>query len=290
MPEPIVETTGPEFVAAFEANFADFFTTFGLMPGGEVHRDEGITWFASGFPLDLINGVVQTRLPEDLEPARVRARCEAVLARFVARAVPALWWLTPLSRPLDLPGHLSALGLDPAGSAPGMVIDLEELVEPTPAPTDLTIEEVGDAATLRTWVETFIAGYEAPAPLQEPLAACLTRRGLGSDRPLRHFLARRRGVPVATSSLLLSGGVASLNAVATLPAARRQGVGAAISAAPLRVARAAGYRVAILQASDQGYPVYRRLGFTECFSLPIYVWRPSPATAIVADAGHERPA
>ena len=106
MSEPIVETAGPEFAAAFEANFADFFTTFGLMPGGEVHRDDGITWFASGFPLDLINGVVQTRLPEDLGPERVRERCEAVLARLAARAVPALWWLTPLSRPLDLAAHL----------------------------------------------------------------------------------------------------------------------------------------------------------------------------------------
>jgi GNAT superfamily N-acetyltransferase len=166
-----------------------------------------------------------------------------------------------------------------------MVIDLEELVEPPAASPDLTIEEVVDAATLQTWVETFIAGYELPASLQEPLSACLTRRGLGSDRPLRHFLARLRGVPVATSSLLLSGGVASLNAVATLPAARRQGVGAAISAAPLRVAWAAGYRVAILQASDQGYPVYRRLGFSDCFSLPIYVWRPASAAGSIADAG-----
>jgi hypothetical protein len=128
-------------------------------------------------------------------------------------------------------------------------------------------------ATLRTWVATFIVGYELPAPLEGPLAAALLGRGVGGKRPLRHFLARQRGMPVATASLLLSAGVARLNAVATLPA-RGQGIGAAMTAAPLLVARAAGYRVAILQASDQGYPIYRRLGFTDCFPLPIHRWRP----------------
>ena len=104
------------------------------------------------------------------------------------------------------------------------------------------------------------------------------RPGQGSDQPLRPFLARRRGQPVATSLLVVSGSLASLHTVATLPAARRQGIGAAVSAAPLRAARATGYRVAILQPTAMGDPVYRRLGFSDCFALPRYAWQPRPAT------------
>jgi GNAT superfamily N-acetyltransferase len=270
----ITETAGPAFTTAFEANFADFFTTFGLAPGGEVHHDDDSTSFISGLPIDLVNGVVRTDFADGLSPAMLRERAAAVLARFQARAVPLLWWLPPSTRPTDLGAHLVALGLRPAGAVPGMVADLLNLADSLPDPADLTIEEVTDAAMLRAWVDTFTIGYELPDLVTEPFFASLERRGLGADRPLRHFLARLRGEPVATSSLLLSAGVASLNAVATVPAARRQGVGAAISAAPMRVARALGYRVGILQASHLGRPVYQRLGFRDCFPLPIYAWTP----------------
>jgi hypothetical protein len=42
--------------------------------------------------------------------------------------------------------------------------------------------------------------------------------------------------------------------------------------APLREARAAGYRVGTLQASEMGFPVYRRLGFQEVCTFGLYLW------------------
>ena len=51
--------------------------------------------------------------------------------------------------------------------------------------------------------------------------------------------------------------------VATLPSARRRGFGAAITLAALLDGRNLGYRIGVLQSSDQGFPVYRRMGFVE---------------------------
>jgi predicted acetyltransferase len=72
--------------------------------------------------------------------------------------------------------------------------------------------------------------------------------------------------------LFLSAGVAEIYNVTCLPEARRQGIGAAITQAPLLDACAIGYRIAILQASEAGAKVYRRLGFQDFGGLSVYLW------------------
>jgi hypothetical protein len=46
-----------------------------------------------------------------------------------------------------------------------------------------------------------------------------------------------------------------------VPGARGPGIGAPVTLAPLVEARASGCRHAVLLATDEGAPVYRRIGF-----------------------------
>ena len=88
----------------------------------------------------------------------------------------------------------------------------------------------------------------------------------------RTYLALSNGNPVGTSQLFLSKGVAGIYHVTCIPEARGQGIGSAITLAPLLEARELGYRISILQASKQGFNVYRRLGFQDFGNLSVYLW------------------
>lgn len=69
-------------------------------------------------------------------------------------------------------------------------------------------------------------------------------------------------------------GVASFYGLAVVPAARRKGIGAAITLTPLLAARDAGYHHAVLFSTDEAVPLYERLGFRDCgVRIDRYFWR-----------------
>lgn len=67
--------------------------------------------------------------------------------------------------------------------------------------------------------------------------------------------------PVAASGVFVSDGVAGIYNVATVPAQRGRGIGAAVTWAAVRAGADTGTSCSVLQASEQGEPVYRRMGY-----------------------------
>jgi GNAT superfamily N-acetyltransferase len=267
MGEIVQDLSAPTVVAAIEAQLCEMVSTFGRLPRAEVHDDPEMLWFITGVPFPLFNGVVRTNLASlDLD-----AKIAATLAQFRSRHLPMIWWTSPSTQPGDLGRHLVGHGLTHAGDSSGMAVDLRALHEGTPVPAGLTIERVDDAATLQHYAQAFITGYEAPQVVGDTFVDLFT--GLGTDHHglWRHYVGWWRGQAVATSSLFLVGGVAGIWNVATVPDARRQGIGVALTRVPLCEARALGYRVGILLSSPMAFTVYRRLGFHEYCTVGQYV-------------------
>ena len=203
---------------------------------------------------------------------RIIVRIEAAIARCRSRKVPMCWFVGPATRPSDLGDHLLAHGFTHAAVSAGMAADLLTLNESLPAPPDLTIEPVKDLETLKQWYPVWADGFGMPDFTKSAWLDYFAGVGLGAPSPLRHYLGRLDGKPVATVVLLLGAGVAGIYFVATLPEARRQGIGTAMTLAPMRDARALGYRVGVLGSTKMAFNVYRQLGFREYCKINLYLW------------------
>ena len=98
--------------------------------------------------------------------------------------------------------------------------------------------------------------------------------GVDPDGDIRYYLGYLDGELVATSYLVLGAGVAGLYGVVTLPDARGMGIGTEMSLYPLRVARSLGYVYGVLDPSELGLRVYRKLGFKDVFTHKMYMKEP----------------
>ncbi|OAA58737.1 Acyl-CoA N-acyltransferase [Cordyceps fumosorosea ARSEF 2679] len=125
------------------------------------------------------------------------------------------------------------------------------------------ITPVEDAQALDDWVATW-GGDDTPAEVLDQshqvykvLLAELPRDEFGM------FVGRVDGKPVGTGIVFCAEGLAAVHYIATLAAFRRRGIGRALTLHAMVAARRAGYRIAVLTASEDGRGVYRALGFGE---------------------------
>jgi GNAT superfamily N-acetyltransferase len=204
----------------------------------------------------------------------VDERIEWVIARARALGVPFQWNVGPSMRPAELPDALLRHGLTDVGEEVAMGIALAQLPGAQILPEGVTVERVVGIEVLEQWVRTLGSGFGMPASAAESLLAAMSRDRFDDAAAAHYYLARLHGAPVATAALTYAAGVAGVFAVTTIEAARRQGIGAAVTLAPLLDARQRGFHVGVLQASEMGYPVYAQLGFAEHFRYRTYVWRP----------------
>jgi ribosomal protein S18 acetylase RimI-like enzyme len=239
-----------------EANFGAYIVT---IPGAEVVDASHYLRVRTPIPFAYLNAIVCRALPTGAVLDTLIAETRAFYA---AQGSPYSWYVTPFTSPADTGKTLAARGLVRQEQV-NMAIDLAALPETVRLPTGCTIEEVWGAERFDEWGRTYVTGYEMPPAMAAGALATLGRMPSGPDTPLRRYLARLDGVPVASATLFMGGGAAGIYNVATLPPARGRGIAAAVTLAALREAEAQGETVGVLHASEMAYSVYRRMGFVE---------------------------
>ncbi len=244
-----------------------FWSTYGRANGSTLQATSNVVWFYTGIQVPLFNGVLSAKLKSD----EVRATFDSLQTKINEQGAPAFWWIGPQAKPDNLGSLLEQYGLEPAGEVPGMAIDLGLVDNKPDLITNFTIQKVRNTEMQKLWAWLAGVGTGFPDIVTQAMArveATLTNPQYEAQHRYIGFLD---GVPVATSALVLDSGVAGIYAVATLPEARRKGIGSIMTVIPLLEAKQMGYRVGILQASSMGYTVYKKIGFTNVCKYRLYL-------------------
>lgn len=272
MSEMIQHLSDPALQEAAEANFAEEMACMARsFPGGELRENAGILRFftgASGF-----NGVLRTRI-DSSNSAYIHTLIAETLDYFRARKVGIGWPVTPLTQPPDLGRYLEAHGLTLKGTDTSMILDMQQTSNDLPVPASFTIKEVEDGEALQLWRTITTQGFETSQEMGQFYHDAYARLGFGKDMPWHHYIGWLHGEPVAIASLLLHAGIAGIYGVATIPKARKRGLGTAMTLHALHEAQKLGYRIAVLAPSNMAANLYRRIGFYDYTKTQFYRWSP----------------
>jgi ribosomal protein S18 acetylase RimI-like enzyme len=215
-------------VAAWRADVA-------VRPGGAWQDLGGLVVHTTGIPLRHWNGAHVTS-------AAGLARLPDAQAWFSSRAMP---WGVLVPAELDLDPGTRLINEQPV-----MLRSLADL----PAGSDLDVRWDDGEAAAAVQADGFGDPLDTTRDFVLPKlvnSACAV------------VVAYEAGRPLATATLMAVDGVAAVFGVATLPGARRRGLGRAVTLAVLHEGRRRGCDLAYLNPSPLGYGVYAALGFTD---------------------------
>lgn len=134
------------------------------------------------------------------------------------------------------------------------------------SPPGLRIEEVRDAESLRAFEDAIVRGFPIPELEGQAPGGAFSPDILSDDRQ-RLWVGWEGDHPVSAAATFVDAGINNVNLVATVPEARQRGYGAALT---WRATLADPALPALLIATDEGRPVYERIGYLSLFRFALW--------------------
>jgi hypothetical protein len=223
--------------------------------GGDSIDEPGWAAGAAGTS-PMLNWVLVKQPPSDWAPL------VDSIAAFMPDSASALV-VSPFTTP-----DLTTFGLGLVGHPPLMLRPTTQVT--APPSTDLDVRRATSPDELVDAERVLIEGYPLPDLTDLPPGE-FYRPGFGGDTT-QVFVAYDGDTPVATSAAHSAAGISVIENVAVLSTARGRGAGAAIT---LAATTAWPDQPAMLIASDDGQPVYERLGYLRLVRWTCWLFRPS---------------
>lgn len=254
------ELTNDEIPIIIENSLVDYLQAVTKNSDKPFIYNKEIGWVKT-FPTAWSNYIFYSNFDDN----NIKEQISQVVSEIKSGQLPDEWLIGPKSRPLNLSHYLENNNFKKQYDMAGMAIDLGTFRKTISIPEGIDIITVDNVSMIELWTNVVSKGLWNGSTFE----ACLFK-DLIHDPKCKFYLAFFNGEPVATSMLLLSNKVASIDMVATLKEYRGKGIGTIMTLIPLLYACNNGYKIGVLQASESGEPVYRKIGFKEYCRFTVY--------------------
>jgi GNAT superfamily N-acetyltransferase len=256
--------TTADLIVLSDLNYAEAMRETTRRAGGVVLDEGGVLLYATTHKLPVLaNGVMRTN--PRVSPAEVLQRAREFFAEH--RRGYSIIVATHCDQ--DLRTAAAAAGLAEMGNTPGMVLDHRLADAVAPDGVDLhRVTTDGDRIAFAQVMEAAYATYGMPPDITPRSFAKLD---VLVAPHIVAYLAEINGRAAAGAMVVVTHGVAGIYWVGTTPDARGRGLAELCTRAAGNAGFDLGARIAALQASVMGEPIYRRMGYVEVTRYPYLV-------------------
>lgn len=224
----------------------------------EIYDQNGLFAWATKLKYNYLNGVTSTSAKITEEAI------QEVIHFFETKNIPFLWNLNPLLDPENTAELLIAQGFRETGSYSVMFYDLTKDL-PVLDLNKCHIKEVVDEEGLREWKIPLDQGFKTDKNEQSGYFDRIKIISYGVGKSFHHYVAYIDGKPVSCATLSFSKYGARIDNIATCDNFLRQGFAKAVTIFTMIEAKKFGCEIVCLESSNEGLPLYLKLGFKEIY-------------------------
>jgi len=258
----MADNSGNDISELIENNTAEYFLYLGHINGCEVLDRQDIKYVFAGSGY---NRIMRARFSTS-ETDKI---AEQIVGKLDALGIGAIWYVSPLSEK-KLHSTLTRHGFTHNRDWLSMALDLTSFSAVVVLPSGFEIRTAESDEDLEIWAKVVLTSFGIDDNVHGAYGRHLIAQDtLNRDRHI-HYLGLLDGRPVATAVLFKGTEAAGIYWVGTLPEFRGRGIATAMMNHMLSDAKESGYKVASLNSSPIGHPLYQKIGFIDYFTTNIY--------------------
>jgi len=248
-----------------EKNTANFFLNLGYLNKDEIIDSPEIKYV-------LTKNWHSRIFMANFNESNASENIELIVSKIKKLHISVLWYITPMSHPKNLKNLLMNHEFKYQNQWRSMAIDLKNVSKKFNIPKGIAIKEVFDLNQLKTWTDILVKSFEFPI-VATSYKKYFCNLGVGNLN-IQYYLGFLNDKPVASAMIFKGEEAAGLFYIGTLHQARRRGIAQAMTCHLLNEAKKEGYNICTIQASEMGYPLYKKIGFKQYYITKIYAFNP----------------